>query len=400
MLTITFEGPIQIFNGDMVEILRGIRTNETTIRACHIRNITQGGWTKKSHIDGMLMTQDKENFNPPIVGKVVNLTFPNASDTVEFALAEDSKEDNLDLDRAAKNEQDARDMRAGRKSAVPEPREYDVSISYAREDEGVAEDLERRLRVKGVRVFLDKLERHRLWGKDLGTYFEQIFGVKAVFVVVLLSRHYAAKEWTDYEFECAKKEARQRTEEFILPIRLDDAIKPGLKSSICYMDYRKEGAEDIAVSLTRKLHERSVTQPLLKIGEKKLKSVRTLEVEDIEDTEATLKGEDEVCLVGPFEVDPGGYVLLPLNLSQGDAVSGTIDEAEGNTFDWYVVDEKNMVKFKRKEEFNSERWEVDEGASHLRKWTVQKDGPWYLVLSAYGKKYPRKIAVRLRKLRI
>jgi hypothetical protein len=92
MLSVTFEGDIQIHNGDKIEILRGIRTGDT-IRASQVRNITQGGWTKRSHIDGVLMTVQVTDFHPPILGKVENLRFPS-SKAVEFTLTEGRFVDN------------------------------------------------------------------------------------------------------------------------------------------------------------------------------------------------------------------------------------------------------------------------------------------------------------------
>jgi hypothetical protein len=86
-----------------------------------------------------------------------------------------------------------------------------------------------------------------------------------------------------------------------------------------------------------------------------------------------------------------------LSLYKGDLVTGTLDETNGDAFDWYIINEKNMTRFKRREEFGYARGDEGQGAYHLTKWKTPKEGPWYLVLSAQRKQYPRNVHVRLRR---
>jgi hypothetical protein len=83
-MRITFDGAVMVENGDIIEVLRGIPSRDNHIRATKIRNVTRGGWEKRSRIDGTLMTVLPRDFNPPIKGKIRNLSFPG-SDT-EFDL--------------------------------------------------------------------------------------------------------------------------------------------------------------------------------------------------------------------------------------------------------------------------------------------------------------------------
>ena len=59
-------------------------------------------------------------------------------------------------------------------------------------------------------------------GKKLTHFFQDVYGPKARFVIVLISKYYPIKDWTDFEFSIARGEAKKRKEEFILPVRLDD----------------------------------------------------------------------------------------------------------------------------------------------------------------------------------
>jgi len=81
-LSIVYDGTIQIQNGDIVEIERGIQTAENSVRATRIKNLTQGGWTKRSRVDGTLMTIMPKYYTPPLKGKVRDLSFAGNRDTL------------------------------------------------------------------------------------------------------------------------------------------------------------------------------------------------------------------------------------------------------------------------------------------------------------------------------
>ena len=139
--------------------------------------------------------------------------------------------------------------------------EYDVAISFAGEDRGVAKEVAERLTASGTRVFFDEFEQARLWGKDLATEFQKRYGPRTRFVIPLISRHYAIKDWTDYEFTIARQEARARGHEFILPVRLDDTPLVGLKSTIAYLDLKKEGVDGVVAKVMEKLDRKPHVQP-------------------------------------------------------------------------------------------------------------------------------------------
>jgi len=135
-------------------------------------------------------------------------------------------------------------------------REYDVAISYASEDGSVAQGLAEGMKKEGIRVFFDKFLMSNLWGKSLSDYFREAFGKQTEFVLVLVSKHYAVKNWTDFEFSMARGEAKNRREEFILPVRLDDTVMVGLRSDVGYLDFANVGATGVIQSLKEKLRDR------------------------------------------------------------------------------------------------------------------------------------------------
>ena len=134
---------------------------------------------------------------------------------------------------------------------------FDIAISYAGEEVGIAEDLWQLLQEKDVKVFFAKVQKDYLFGKLLKQELPYIFGPHTKFVVPIISKHYVQKRWPKYEFNLAKKEEHQRPIEVILPIFLDDVnLKGLLKEDKDYIDLRKEGLIknfDVIIKKLRKL---------------------------------------------------------------------------------------------------------------------------------------------------
>lgn len=135
--------------------------------------------------------------------------------------------------------------------------EFDIAISFASEDRKIAEELAKRLKVRGVRVFYDRFFKGTLWGKDLTKYFQEAYGPKTKYVVLLLSKHYPVKKWTGFEFSIMREEAERRKTEFILPVKLDGTEMKGVKKDVAYLDYREEGIVGIVNCLMEKISEAS-----------------------------------------------------------------------------------------------------------------------------------------------
>lgn len=132
--------------------------------------------------------------------------------------------------------------------------EYDIALSFAGEDRKIADELARALLIEGVRVFYDKFYKGRMWGKKLTHYFQDVYGPKARFVIVFISKHYPIKDWTDYEFSIARGEAKKRKVEFILPVKLDDTKILGIHEDVGYLDLKSEGVEGIVDAVREKLN--------------------------------------------------------------------------------------------------------------------------------------------------
>lgn len=132
---------------------------------------------------------------------------------------------------------------------------YDFAISFAGEDRSIAEKLYNLLK-NSCEVFYDKDVEHHLLGAEIDEILKKVFGPLSRYVIVLVSRHYPKKDWTDFEFQIAKSEWNKRKRDFILPIRLDDTKFPGLRSSWGYLHLNHHSIEKVTAILLRKLREK------------------------------------------------------------------------------------------------------------------------------------------------
>ncbi len=133
-------------------------------------------------------------------------------------------------------------------------KKYDVVLSFAGEDRAIVKQIAVGLKKQGISFFYDGHEEANLWGKDLGDHFRRTYGPNTRFVLIFVSRHYVKKDWTDFELQIAREEAKKREQEFILPIRLDDSKIAGLKSTMGFLDWRKKTPADIVRLVKEKLN--------------------------------------------------------------------------------------------------------------------------------------------------
>ena len=90
--------------------------------------------------------------------------------------------------------------------------------------------------ISHVRVFYDQFVEATLWGKDLYQHLETIYKDQAKYCVVFVSKTYIKKNWTKDELRQAQARSFASDREYILPVRVDDAVLPGLPPTIGYLD--------------------------------------------------------------------------------------------------------------------------------------------------------------------
>lgn len=136
---------------------------------------------------------------------------------------------------------------------MKEEYKYDIAVSFAGEDRDFVEKIVVALRLKGVNVFYDELEKHILWGKNLYEYLAKVYKQQAKYCIVFVSKHYVKKNWTKHELKNAQSRAFKQNEEYILPIKIDNTNLPGLPDTIGYLDSKTISKEEIINIILKKL---------------------------------------------------------------------------------------------------------------------------------------------------
>ena len=110
---------------------------------------------------------------------------------------------------------------------LPSKFKYDGAISFAGENRNIAKSLAEKLKAKGLSVFFVEDHILTLWGKGREE-FEKVYSKESRYVIPIIAKHYVKKDWTQHEFGTAVREQRERDEEFILAIRVDNSRILGL----------------------------------------------------------------------------------------------------------------------------------------------------------------------------
>jgi hypothetical protein len=139
---------------------------------------------------------------------------------------------------------------------------YDFGLSFAGEDRQYAQDLADRLRVDGINIFYDRDEEAELWGQDLYQRFQKIYGEECRFFIPFISSNYLAKKWPKHELKQAQARDFKSDIEYILPLRLDDSLLPGLNETTGYIDLREKSISEVAELCAKKLVSHSPVRKL------------------------------------------------------------------------------------------------------------------------------------------
>jgi hypothetical protein len=136
---------------------------------------------------------------------------------------------------------------------------YHVALSFAGEDREYVEAVARLLQQAGVRVFYDRFEETKLWGKDLYSYLSEIYQYRAIYTVLFVSKAYRDKLWSNHERKAAQARAFSENKEYILPAVFDSTVEiPGLLKTTGYINLQKLTPKEFAKKLLQKLRDDNV----------------------------------------------------------------------------------------------------------------------------------------------
>jgi TIR domain len=137
---------------------------------------------------------------------------------------------------------------------------YEIVISYASENIDYVNDVARRLKEAGIRVYFAPFQEPELWGKSLEKQLDAIYRSLGRHCLMFVSKDYARKVWPTYEckvaMERAMQQATQERDDYILACRFDETEIPGMPEDIVYQDLKVKSPQQIADLLISKLRSK------------------------------------------------------------------------------------------------------------------------------------------------
>lgn len=130
---------------------------------------------------------------------------------------------------------------------------YDLAISFAGEQRELAESLATMLDAAGYSIFYDKFEAAELWGQDLTLALGDVYSREARYCLVILSKEYVTKAWTNLERQNALSRFIRERQSYILCVKVHDVELPGLPSVVAYVELDQYGEDGIYRLLLRRL---------------------------------------------------------------------------------------------------------------------------------------------------
>ncbi len=131
--------------------------------------------------------------------------------------------------------------------------QYEVALSFAGEQRGYVECVAIALQSRHIAVFYDDFEKVNLWGKDLVEELHDVFANRADKVVMFISQEYVEKVWPKHERRSILSRAIHEKSEFILPVRFDDTLVPGLTTSVKYEQTAEHTPAQLAAMISEKI---------------------------------------------------------------------------------------------------------------------------------------------------
>jgi len=134
------------------------------------------------------------------------------------------------------------------------PSKYQVALSFAGEERSYAEQVAKHLKKRGIAVFYDDFEKANLWGKNLTEVLYEIYASSSAYVVMFISKSYVEKVWPSHERNSAlSRMVKEKDKEYILPVRFDNSLVPGLPNDIHYLPANKHTEAELATLIEEKI---------------------------------------------------------------------------------------------------------------------------------------------------
>lgn len=129
---------------------------------------------------------------------------------------------------------------------------FDFALSFAGAQRDIARKLRSALAKKGFKVFFDEDFEHEMLGEDGTDYLNKVYSEESRFCIVLVSKDYDKRKWTNLELEIMKARQLDSGDAILISI-LTSGYKPRwLLSTRIYFDLKNRSITDLVKLLEKK----------------------------------------------------------------------------------------------------------------------------------------------------
>jgi hypothetical protein len=129
---------------------------------------------------------------------------------------------------------------------------FDFGISCAGPERSLARQVRDGLRNAGFQVFLDEDYEHEMIGHDGAVYLRNVYSKECRFCVVLISRAYDKRDWTNLEREAVQARELHGERGILIPVPVEDYQPSWLPESRIRFDLWKRSIPELVVLLTKR----------------------------------------------------------------------------------------------------------------------------------------------------
>jgi hypothetical protein len=141
---------------------------------------------------------------------------------------------------------------SGKTLPVPQGFRFDFGLSFAGSDRDLARQLRDGLRNAEFQVFFDEDYEHEMIGHDGSIYLRNVYSRECRFCIVLISRDYDQRDWTNLEREAVQARELRGERGILIPVPIEDYQPPWLPETRIRFDLWKRSIPELVVLLTKR----------------------------------------------------------------------------------------------------------------------------------------------------
>jgi len=141
---------------------------------------------------------------------------------------------------------------------------FDIALSFAGTDRPTAAKLRDSLDAAGFTVFYDRDYEYEMLGQDGTLYLRRIYSHDSRYCVVLISKNYDSREWTQLERETIQARELKGEQGVLIPVKLDHHSPEWLPASRIHFDLSSRPVADLIrlLKARQKLDNQATSQPI------------------------------------------------------------------------------------------------------------------------------------------